>query len=240
MNKKKPGVKILLTGLSNSGKTNALRTLDPETTLVINTDGKSFPFGIPHSNYQTFPDVTSLIEGWEEDGEHVKGIVDSMHAFKEMTGAYPKTVAIDTVSRVFQIISDNCNTKYKNFDIHSNIAKEIALFNNFLQEQLVMNGINVISLTHVVYDEKLGVYQDASSGAYKKAGGSISVHDNVSFFHIKGKKYMVTHRSPGLPCRTLLTEEQLPSVQEASEYSLKEHIELLESSNQEITKFTLN
>ena len=240
MSKVTPGIKLLLTGLSNSGKTNSLKTLDPETTLVINIDGKSFPLELPHINYQTFPDVNSLIHGWDEDGEHYKGIVDTMNAFKDKVGAYPKTVVVDTVSRVFQIIADNCNTKYKNFDIHSNIAKEIAMFNNFLQEQLVMSGINVISTTHVTFDEKLGVYQDASSGAYKKSGGAISVHDSVSFFQVKGKKYVVSHRVPGLPCRTLLTEDQLPDTQPADEYSLKEHLELLSKSTTEAAKFSFN
>ena len=234
------GIKLLLTGLSNSGKTNALKTLDPKASLVINIDGKSFPLAIPHANYQSFPDIESLISGWETDGEHIAGIVDVMKSFKDATGAYPKTVVIDTVSRVFQIIADNCNTKYKNFDIHSNIAKQIAMFNNFLQEQLVMNGMNVVSTTHVTFDETLNAYVDASSGAYKKAGGAISVHDHVAFFQVKGKKYVVSHRVPGLPCRTLLTPEQIPDTQSADEYSLANHIKLLEDSTTEITKFTLN
>jgi hypothetical protein len=235
----KPGVKVLLTGLSNTGKTNALRTLDPKKTLVVSIDGKTFPFPIPHFNVISFPHIDGFISGYDTADGHVDGIVDKMLKFQEAFGSYPDTVVVDTVSRVFHIIADNSNLQFKNFDIHTNIAKEIALFNNFLQEQLVVNGINVVQISHVVYDEKLNLYTDASSGSYKKAGGVIGTHDHVSFFHVKNKKYLVTHRSPGLPCRTLLTEAQLPSEQSADDYSLAEHIKILQTSNSEITKFTL-
>lgn len=236
----KKGVKILLTGLSNSGKTNALRTLDPKTTYVVSIDGKTFPFAIPHTNFSSFPSIDGLISGYtDEAGEHVDGIADKINKFYEATGAYPENVVVDTVSRVFQIIADNAATNFKGFDIHSNIAKEIAKFNQFLEVQLVGNGMNVISTTHVTLNSDTGVYEDAASGAYKKSGGAISVHDNVSFFSIKSKKYHVTHRAPGLPCRTLLTPQQLPDSQSADEYSLNDHINLLASTNAEIGEFLL-
>ena len=236
---KKAGVKLLLSGLSNSGKSRALSSLDPKTSLVISIDGKPFSFAVPHKNYQSFPNVEGFIYGWDdEDGTHTDGIVEVIEKFKDKFGEYPETIAIDTVSRVFQIITDNCNTLYKNFEIHSNIGKQIATFNNFLQE-LVMNSVNVISTTHVTFDEKLGVYVDASSGAYKKAGGAIGVHDHVSFFQVKGKKYKVYHRVPGLPCRSLLPKEKLPDEQDADDYSLAEHIKLIETTQTEVVEFAL-
>lgn len=239
MSQPKAGVKLLLTGLSSSGKTNALKTLDPTKSLVISIDGKIFPFEIPHANFSSFPSVEGFLYGYESEDGYVDGVVDKINKFKEVNGNYPETIAIDTVSRVFHIISDNCNRQFTNFDIHTNIAKQIAEFNTFLQTQLVENGMNVIQLTHVTFDEKLNTYMDASSGSYKKAGGAMGTHDHASFFHVKSKKYHVTHRDPVLPCRTLLTEEQLPSSQSADEYSLANHIELLKNSNVEVTKFTL-
>ena len=237
---KKRGIKLLLSGLSNSGKTNALRTLDPKETFVVSIDMKSFPFGIPHAIFAGFPDITSFIHGYtNEDGEHVDGIVDKINKFKEAYGKYPKYIAVDTVSRVFQIIADNCGRQYKGFEIHSNISKQIAEFNSFLENDLVTNGMSVISLTHETINADTGLYEDASSGAYKKAGGAISVHDHVVFFHIKNKKYHVTHRSPGLPCRTLLSPEVLPDSQSADEYSLADHVKLLESTTTEVEKFVL-
>jgi len=236
----KRGIKLLCTGLSNSGKTNALKSLDPKTTFVVSIDGKTFPFGIPHSNFAGFPNIAGFLYGYnDEEGNHVDGIVDKMQKFKEATGEYPKNVVVDTVSRVFQIIADNCQRQFKGFEIHSNISKEIAEFNSFLENELVASGINVISTTHVTINPDTGMYEDASSGAYKKSGGAISVHDNVVFFRIKNKKYEVVHRSPGLPCRTLLPEDVLPSTQPADEYSLADHIKLLESTNSEVEKFSL-
>jgi len=236
----KKGVKILLTGLSNSGKTNALRTLDPKTTYVVSIDGKTFPFAVPHTNFSSFPHIDGLLVGYTDDeGNHVDGIADKINKFAEATGAYPQTIVVDTVSRVFQIIADNAANTYKGFEIHANIAKEIAKFNNFLEVQLVGNGMNVVSTTHVTLNSETGMYEDAASGAYKKSGGAISVHDNVSFFSIKSKKYHVTHRAAGLPCRTLLDPKQLQDSQDANEYSLNEHIKLLASTNSEIEAFVL-
>ena len=236
----KKGIKLLLTGLSNTGKTNALRTLDPKTTFVVSIDGKPFPFSIPHSNFSSFPSVEGLIKGYTDaNGNHIDGIADKINKFRTATKAYPETIVIDTVSRVFQIISDNCATQYKGFDVHSNISKEIAKFNNFLEIQLVGNGMNVISSTHVTLNPETGMYEDASSGAYKRSGGALSVHDHVTYFSIKSKKYIVTHRGPGLPCRTLLSKEQLPDSQDADTYSLAEHIKLLQASNAEVSKFVL-
>jgi len=239
-NMSKKGIKLLLTGLSNSGKTNALRTLDPKKTFVVSIDGKTFPFSVPHSNFTGFPDIEGLIKGYTDaSGNHVDGIADKINKFQAATKAYPETIVVDTVSRVFQIIADNCATLYKGFDVHSNISKEIAKFNNFLEVQLVGNGMNVVSSTHVTLNSETGMYEDAASGAYKKSGGAISVHDNVSFFSIKSKKYIVTHRGPGLPCRTLVTEADLPNSQEADTYSLADHIKLLQNSNAEVEKFVL-
>ncbi len=237
MANKKPGVKLLLTGLSSSGKTNALKTLDPKTSFVISIDGKHFPFPIPHANFSSFPDVNSFINGYESEGQHVDGIIDKISKFKEVTGKLPETIAVDTVSRVFQIIADNCSQAYKGFTIHSMISKEIAQFNQFLEITLVSNGMNVVSTTHVMLNPDTGTYEDASSGAYRKSGGAISVHDHVSFFHIVNKQYMVTHRSPGLPCRTLLSKDVLPDSQPADEYSLANHIKLLAKTNDEVEKF---
>lgn len=235
----KPGVKILLSGLSNSGKTNALRTLDPAKTLVVSVDGKTFPFAIPHFNVSSFPSIEGLLYGYTQDGVHVEGVTDKIAKFYALQGHYPDTIVFDTVSRIFHLIADNCNEQYKNFDVHSNIAKQIAELNTFIQTQLIENGVSVVQVTHVTFDDKTNTYPDASSGSYKKAGGAIGTHDHCAFFTIKNKKYRVIHRSPGLPCRTLLTESQLPSEQDADDYSLANHIKLLQDSTGEVAKFSL-
>jgi len=240
MNNNKKGVKLLLTGLSNSGKTNALKTLSSDDTYVISIDGKSFPFSLSHSNFSGFPDIESFIHGYTDDeGNHVDGIYDKIKKFHDAKGYYPRNVVVDTVSRIFQIIADNCARQYKGFDTHANISKQIAEFNKFLEVDLVGSGMNVVSTTHVTLNSETGMYEDAASGAYKKSGGAISVHDNVSYFSVKSKKYHVTHRQAGLPCRTLLTKEQLPDTQNADEYSLADHIKILESQHAEVDAFVL-
>ena len=81
---KKAGVKLLLSGLSNSGKSRALSSLDPKTSLVISIDGKPFSFAVPHKNYQSFPNIEGFIYGWDdEDGTHTDGIVEVIEPVKE-------------------------------------------------------------------------------------------------------------------------------------------------------------
>jgi len=235
----KKGVKVLLTGLSNSGKTNAFKSLNPDDSFVISIDGKVFPFAIPHANFSGFPDIESFIHGYEDGDVHVDGIYDKIKKFHEAKGYYPRNVVVDTVSRIFQIIADNCARQYKGFDTHANIAKQIAEFNKFLEVDLVGSGMNVISTTHVTLNSETGMFEDAASGAYKRSGGAISVHDNVSYFSVRSKKYHVTHRQAGLPCRTLLDKSELPDTQSADEYSLAKHIEILESKNAEVEAFVL-
>ena len=235
----KLGIKLLLSGMSNCGKTNALKTLDPAESFVVSVDGKLFPFAVPHSNFGGFTSINAFINGEDIGGEHTDGIIDKINKFKEKTGSYPRNVVIDTVSRVFQIIADNAGRAFKGFDVHSNISKEIAEFNRFIEQDLVGNGMNVISTTHVTLNTETSVYEDASSGAYKKSGGAISVHDNVSFFFIKNKKYHVTHKAAGLPCRSLLSDEELPATQLADDYSLNDHIALLENKHGEALTFVL-
>jgi len=235
-----PGLKVLICGTANSGKTRALKTLDPKTTLVINIDGKSFGLPIPHKNFASFPDIESFIFGYTDgDGVQQPGIVSAMESFKDKLGTYPKTVVLDTISRVYSIIGDNCETKYKNFDIHTNKSKEVAKINNFLQTQLVDNGINLVLLSHVHWDSESSIWKDSSTGAFAKTGGVLSTFDNAVFFEAKNKKYTVTTRGPGLPCRTLLAESELPTLYKADDYSLAEHLAKLEATNSEISDFIL-
>ena len=41
------GVKLLISGLPNVGKSTLIKDLDPETTLLISRDGKKSPLKLP-------------------------------------------------------------------------------------------------------------------------------------------------------------------------------------------------
>ena len=52
--------KIIIYGLSNTGKTTLLNTLD-ENSLIISFDGKKFPLSLPHVNLQEFSFVEDFL-----------------------------------------------------------------------------------------------------------------------------------------------------------------------------------
>jgi hypothetical protein len=232
------GVKLLLTAMSNAGKTTALSKLNPETSLVINIDGKSFSHAIPHANFDSFPSVDSLINGWHDGDAYQDGIVDKVNKFVEVTGDMPATIAFDTISRAIMIIADNANNSHKGFEIYTQISKEVAKLMEFLQVGIVNEGMNVVITSHVI-QEADGLWIDASVGSFKKAGGVLSTVDNSVFLSIENKKYKASHRVPGLPCRTLLKEDVLPSTQKADDYDIQKHLNLLQEFMTEATKFVI-
>ena len=85
-------VKLLIAGLSNSGKTTLLKSL--KKAYVLSHDGKKFPFPIPHTNVPTFDGVSQLT-----------GLMTTkIQAYQDSFGDLPDTVVIDTASKIFDTI----------------------------------------------------------------------------------------------------------------------------------------
>ena len=151
--------KILVSGLSNSGKTTLLSKLT--NVLVIAIDGKRYPFPQPHVNVTDFNNID----------EFINLINDKIGAYHAKFGEYPKTIAIDSVSRVFETIANNCNTKFNGFTIYSEISKDVAKFVNYIESTLVSNGVNVVIVSHAIFDADTNRYQLVAQGSFAKMGG---------------------------------------------------------------------
>ena len=95
-------VKLLISGVSNSGKTTLTKSLDPNTTLVISHDGKNFPYPIPHVNVESFSAASELLNV----------INTKIEAFNEKLGHYPTNIVIDSVSKIFDTLMDSMSTKF--------------------------------------------------------------------------------------------------------------------------------
>ena len=147
-------VKLLISGESNSGKTTLLNTLDPKTTLVISHDGKNFPFPIPHVNVATFGTTKELTDI----------ITDKINAFHEKLGHYPGTIVIDSVSKVFDTLMDSMSTKFTGFNVYSNLNSQIHEFTDFIQNSLIASDINVILISHALYDADTTNYNLVGKG----------------------------------------------------------------------------
>jgi len=202
------GAKILINGISGSGKTTLMKSLT--NTFVVSRDGKAFPFNIPHMLVPTFYSMNALINGGvvKSEGEEieVEGFFDKLEKYKEVIGDYPKTIAIDSASKLMQDIIDFSNLNFTNFDIHSHINKEVAVFTSFVQEDLVANGINVVILNHVMDNDKKGLVP-IGQGKFKDKGGFYGEVDHS----ILVSDMKVHHRGVKNQARTTIAE--LPDTQ---------------------------
>ena len=218
-------VKLLIAGQSNSGKTTLLKTL--EDAYVLSHDGKKFPFPIPHTNVPTFDSVSQL----------TNLMTTKIQAYQDAKGDLPKTVVIDTVSKIFDTIYDNCNKKYTGFKIYSEIDLEIKAFTDYVQSMLVENGMNVILLSHAIFDSETASYNLVGKGAFLKRGGFLAEVDFSSFLELKNNKRYVHHRSTKFPARTLL--ESAPDSSLVDEFNLQDYINQIAQINSEVETFEL-
>ena len=195
------GAKILVNGVAGSGKTNLIKTLTD--AFVISRDGKAFPFNIPHMVVPEFYSMDIMINGGEVevDGEGVviEGFYDKMEKYNEKIGSYPKTIVLDSASKLMQDIIDFANLNFTNFDIHSHINREIAVLTKFVQEGLVANDMNVIIINHVMDNDKLGLIP-IGQGKFKDKGSWYSEVDHA----ILVENMKVTHRGVKSQARTTI------------------------------------
>ena len=110
--------KCLITGMPNTGKTTLLSTL--KDVLVVSRDGKPFSLPLPHYN----------VEVYNTMGEFLDTLEEKINAYSEKFGSVPKTIAFDSVSRIFTDIEIASSKRYTGFNVWSNVNKEI---NEFLE-----------------------------------------------------------------------------------------------------------
>ncbi len=191
--------KILISGLSNTGKTSLLRPL--KNALIISHDGKRFALPMAHINIPDFTDMATFIDTCNAGAE----------AYREKVGEYPATMAIDSVSRVFTSAYDALNAKFNgdNFKVYAALDREIKLFTDYL-EDVVANGISLVIISHSIFDEKTARYSLVDSGKFGKLGGFLSVVDNSIFVEVKGKKRSAILRDPNRAARSALPIEEMP------------------------------
>jgi len=230
--------KILVNGKSGSGKTNLLKTLTD--AFVISRDGKQFPFSIPHMMVPTFYDMQILTQGGQVviDGLEVdvEGFFDKVEKYNDKMGFYPKTIVIDSVSKIMQDIIDYANINFVNFDIHSYINKETAVLTKFVQEDLVAEGMNVVIINHVMDNDKKGLIP-IGQGKFKDKGGfygevdhSILV-ENLKVVH-RGVENQARTTIATLPDRQHIENDVNPAKSKKLAegevyYNLQEHIDMI-------------
>lgn len=218
-------VKLLISAEANSGKTTLTKSL--KNSLVISHDGKKYPYPIPHVLVPTFNSAQELVDT----------TIEKIEAYKERFGSYPETIVFDSVSKIFDTIHTNCNEKYKGFTIYSELDKEISTFTSFIENSLVASGMNVVLISHAIYDADTAKYNLVGKGSFSKRGGFLAEVDNAIFLEVKSNKRMVHFRSTKLPARTL--EESLPDSTNVEDFNLQQLIELLGEKSSSVDEFAL-
>ena len=218
-------IKLLIAAESNSGKTTLTRDL--KDALVISHDGKKFPFAIPHVMIDTFDTVDNLIAT----------INEKIVAYKERFKVYPKTIVFDSVSKIFDTVLDNCNTKYTGFAIYTALDKEVHALTEYIQNTLIASDMNVILISHALYDADNSKYNLIGKGSFQKRGGFLAETDQAIFLETKNSKRIIHFRSTKFPARTL--READPDSVPVDEFNLQTYIETLAAEQSDVDEFAL-
>ena len=217
-------VKILISGLAAAGKTTLLNSLDD--VLVVSHDGKAFNLPKPHVYVPGFDSVDALIAL----------IADKVAAYEERFKKFPQTLAFDSVSKIFETIANNCNKKYTGFTIYTELNKEITKLTEFL-ENISTEGVDLVILSHAVYDEDTEGYKLVAQGNFAKRGGFYAEVNESLFLLSKGNKRTVHLRSSKFPARTL--NDDFPDSVDVTDFNLQDHINTLRKIVVDVQTYSL-
>jgi GTPase SAR1 family protein len=218
-------IKILISGEANAGKTTLTKNL--KNALLLSHDGKKPVVQIPHVYVNTFTAVADLISLFNE----------KIAAYNNKFGSYPETIVIDSISRIYDTIGNNCNDKYTGFTIYSAIDKEIKELNSYIEDVLIASDINVILISHALYDSETSQYNLVGKGSYAKLGGALSIVEEALFLEKKPTKRVVHFRSTKFPARTLI--EDLPDSISADDFNMQTYLESVIANQAAADSFAL-
>ena len=217
-------VKMLVSGITNSGKTSLLQTLT--NVLVIARDGKKYPFPQAHVNVPDFTKVDTLIDL----------IYEKVEAYEAKVGDLPETVAIDSTSKIFLYIEGYVLEQIKSFP-YGKVNTEIKKFVDFIERDMCPQ-FNIVMVSHALYNEDTHGYNLVNAGgSYGKKGGMLSEVDEAVFLEVKGKSRTIHYRNSKMASRT--TMEELPDSVPLADFNLQEHLELLQKKQSKAEEWSL-
>lgn len=217
-------VKLLVSGITNSGKTSLLQTLTD--VLIIARDGKKYPFPQAHVNVPDFTNIDTLIDL----------IVEKVQAYEQKHGAMPKTIVIDSISKVLLDIEGYVLEQVKSFP-YGKVNTEIKKFVDFIERDMADN-FNVILVSHALYNEDTNGYNLVNAGgSYGKKGGMLSEVDEAVFLEVKGKNRIIHYRHAKMASRTTMGD--LPDSVPLDEFDLQKHLELLQTKQSKAEEWSL-
>ncbi len=199
--------------------TSLLKTL--KDVLVYSRDGKPFSLPLPHVNIPDYDSISELLDL----------AADKMAEYEVKYKSLPKTVVFDSVSTIFMDIVLSCTAKFKGFDLWEQVDRETRLFLKALEEIQSM-GINIVLISHVVFDGDSKKYIETCAGKFAKKGGFLSCVDYALNIDMVGNKRIVTHRNTNMS-RTFI--DDMPDKQSADDFNLQEYIDKIKTRGDSIS-----
>ena len=218
-------IKTLISGEAGAGKTTLIKDL--KDALLLSHDGKRPNVKIPNVYVTTFSSAIDLI-----------GILnEKIEAYNTKYGSYPKVIVIDSISRIYETIYNNCAAKFSGFQIYSSLDAEIKLFNDYIENTLIASDMDVVVISHALYDPETSQYNLVGKGSFNKLGHFFSIVDEAIFAERKSNKRIVHYRSNKLPARTLI--DSFPDSVDVNDFSMETYIETLRESQSTADSFAL-
>lgn len=185
---------ITIIGESGTGKTYALRNIDPKELFIINCDQKGLPFrgwrkkfSVEHKNfYRTsdFNQIISLIKNISSKQPHIK------------------VIAVDTISSMMSDKEMEDQSK-KGFDKWNDYAKEVYDLISFCNDPSLRDDLFIVLTAHPDYYDKNGETHTRLKTGGKKLT-KLNVEGKLLYtFYTKvehspeGNKYMLTTQTDG-------------------------------------------
>jgi len=223
-------VTLLVSAFEKCGKSTVVSKC--KDAFVFNLDQKKYPFKVPHSNISEYNGIKPLIETFE----------NKLQAYKEKYKKFPATVIFDTVSQMYSAMQRYNIQKYTNYEVHNQNNLQTLEFVHFVKDVLIAQGnINVVIVSHTVYDEPTKRHVIPSTGQFSKAGSWLGVANNAIFIENTGSKLKVHFGGLKVPARTtnIDGETSIPEPMLLEDYNIQEHLDKLNQQNVEAADLEL-
>ena len=221
-----PGVKLLISGLPNVGKSTLIKDLNAEDTLLISRDGKKSPLKLPKKTIEDFLNADDLIT------QITEGITSYIAKFDKNPG----TIVIDSISKIFLDIEVKTLATVKSFP-YGVINTEISKIMDFLEHQIAPM-CNLVMISHAQLNSDTNAYDLVNAGgSWGKKGGAISEVENAIFIELKGSKRIIHFKTHKMLSRSLI--DSLPESMPSDEFNLQQYIDLVASEIDESESYEL-
>lgn len=188
--KAKPvGIKILLSGFENSGKTTLCSQL--EDVFIVNFDRKHFT--LPNVD---FTEILDYKPNYKDEYEFlankglamkhsiIENLLQKLKKYKEVYGKLPKTIVFDTVTHLDNMVADYCIKNFKGGygEAYLKLASDVDEFNEFIEQTLIAKGINVVIVAHTEFDKDKELLTIPTNSKRFRNVGSWTAAVNESIF----------------------------------------------------------